>query len=388
MKIVKAKIYLVQSGRIHPVVIQLITDEGIVGIGEAAIAYGVGGTAAAGMLKDLCDRCVLGKDAFRIEELWSEMYDHSFWAKGGGAIVFAAISAIEIAMWDIKGKALGVPIYEFLGGKIRDEVRVYANGWGGRCSTVEELAKAGERTVQQGYDALKCYPLAMPDANTKATLRHPTRRALDRDCARLAVERIRALRDAVGPDVDIMLDLSGGLTTDETIRLCRRWEDLDIFFVEEPADPFDVGALKKISEHVNIPMAVGERLYTRYGFRKVFEEHAADIVQPDIGNTGGIMETKKIAAMAEAYNMRVQPHICGSPLQTAAALQIDACISNFVIQELYPYYSAMPGYVDFIDDPPEQHVKNGRMPIPDLPGLGVNLVEKEIAPFLWAECTA
>src|SRR5258708_33859261 len=137
--------------------------------------------------------------------------------------------------------------------------------------------------------------------------------AIDGDAGNRAYETIKAVRGAVGPGVDIMLDLGGGLTTDETIRLCRRWQALDILFVEEPADPFDVGALHKIAQQIEIPIAVGERLYTRHGFRDIFERRASDIVQPDIGITGGIMEAKKIAATAEAYNIRGQPHIGPSP---------------------------------------------------------------------------
>jgi galactonate dehydratase len=129
MKVTGAKVYLATIDRLHPVLVEVATDEGITGTGEAAVAYGIGGTAAAGMIRDLLQAMVLGKDPFRIEELWSDMYDHSFWAKGGGSIVFAGMSAIEQALWDIKGKALGIPVYEFLGGKCRDQVRTYANGW-------------------------------------------------------------------------------------------------------------------------------------------------------------------------------------------------------------------------------------------------------------------
>ena len=383
MKISEAKIYLIKVGSLHPVLLELITDDGLIGTGEASVAYGLGGTAAAGMIKDLVEGMLRGRDASRIEEIWTDMYDHSFWAKGGGTIVFAGISAIEQALWDIKGKALGVPVYELLGGKLRDDVRVYANGWSYTCNTVDDYAKAAERTVRDGYNALKCYPLSTP--NERGGIRHVSRRSVDRAFADMAYEKVNAVRRAVGPSIDIMADLSGGLTTDETIRFCHRLEELDLLFVEEPSDPSDLGALKKIAEHIEIPIAVGERIYTRYGFRPILECHAADILQPDIGNTGGIAETKKIATMAEAYNTRIQPHICASPVSTAAALQIDACVSNLAIQELYPYRP--PEHFRLVDHAPESDFKNGSLPIPDRPGLGITLVPEEVRPFLWAHCT-
>ncbi len=383
MKITGIKVYLISSGSLHPVIVKVETDEGISGVGEAAIAYGLGGTAAAGMIKDLASRILIGKDPHAIEALWSEMYDHSFWAKGGGAIVFAGISAIEQALWDIKGKALNVPVYQLLGGRIRDRVRTYANGWNIEAVSANDFARAAERPIKDGYTALKCYPLAMPDPS--GTLRHPTRRALNREETELAYQRIKALREVVGPSVEIMLDLSGAMTTDETIRLCQRYEDLGIEFIEEPADPFDIGALKKISEKVNIPIALGERLYTRHGFRKVMETHAADTLQPDVGNTGGILETKKIAAMAEAYNLRVAPHNCASPVCTAATLQVAVNIPNFSILEIYPYWADHPSHLDFTDVVPEYQVKDGYLQVPESPGIGIELIEEKVRPFLWAE---
>jgi galactonate dehydratase len=380
MRVRAVNVYLVAAGKLHPVIVEVETEEGISGIGEAAIAYGIGGTAAAGMVKDLATR-IVGQDPSRIEALWSEMYDHSFWAKGGGAIVFAAISAIEQALWDIKGKALGVPVYELLGGPMRDQIRVYANGWYGAATTPAELATAAERPLRDGYTALKCYPLAVWDGGG---LRHVTNRQVDRSFANLAFDKVRVLREAVGPDVELMLDLSGGLTTDETIRLCRRFDELDITWIEEPADPSDLGALKKISEQVAIPIALGERIYTRAGFRKILEPQAADIVQPDVGNTGGIMEVKKIAAMAEAYNMRVAPHNCASALSTAASLQVAACIPNFMIQEIYPYFPDRPGYVQVLTASPEDEIRGGFIPLPSAPGLGVELAAKRVQPFLFA----
>jgi galactonate dehydratase len=386
LKVSNVKVYLIESGNLHPVIVQITTDEGISGVGEAAIAYGLGGTAAAGMIKDLANRVLIGRDPHDIEAIWSEMYDHSFWAKGGGPIVFAGISAIEQALWDIKGKALGVPVYQLLGGKVRDAVRVYANGWSSETTTAADFARAAERPLKDGYTALKCYPLAFPDP--KGTVRHPSKRALNKEDARLAFDRVKALRDMTGPDIEIMLDLSGALTTDETIRLCQRYEDLDIEFIEEPADPFDLGALKKISEKVNIPIALGERLYTRHGFRKVLEMQAVDIVQPDVGNTGGIMETKKIAAMAESYNLRVAPHNCASPICTAATLHIASNISNFSILELYPYWGRHKGHLDFTDIVPEHEVKNGYLQLPNRPGIGIELVEEKVKSYLWAEIKA
>jgi galactonate dehydratase len=382
MKIEQVRIYLVQSGNFHPVLVEIATDAGITGIGEAAIAYGLGGTAAAGMITDFADRLLIGRDPARIEALCGEMYDHSFWAKGGGAIVFAGIGAIETALWDIKGKALGVPVYELMGGRMRDSVRVYANGWYGKAAKPAEFAKAVERPVGDGYKAVKFYPLAVPDAHG---LRHVSRRMVDREFANLAFEKAKAIRSAVGPDIEIMIDLSGGLTTDETIRLCRRYEELDITWIEEPADAYAVGSLKKISEAIRIPIATGERLYTRGGFRKVLEEHAADIMMPDLGNTGGIFEAKKIAAMAEAYGMRVSPHNCASALSTAACVQLSACLTNFMMLEIYPYLPEAPTYVQVLENSPEDRIKDGFLPLDDAPGLGVRLATQRLKPFLFAE---
>jgi galactonate dehydratase len=383
MKITGVKIYQIAIGGRYPVLVQLFTDNGISGLGDAAVAYGAGTTAAASMVKELAEKFILGKDPFNIEALWSEMYDHTFWAKGGGPIIFAGISAIEQALYDIKGKALNVPVYDLLGGKIRDKARVYANGWSFRANDPEEYALATEKVINDGYTAMKLYPLSTSLNDAEGHIRHVSHRSIDRKAEELAVARVRAVREAVGQDIDLMLDMSAELTTDAIIRIARKVEDQDIMFLEEPVDPFNVEALKKVSEQVQMPVAVGERLYTRYGFRRVMELQAADILQPDIGNTGGIMETKKIAAMAEVYNMRIQPHTCSSPVATAAALQLDACIPNFFIQEIYPY--RIPEHFQIVDHAPELDIKNGYLAIPDKPGLGVELVEEKVKPFLWAQ---
>ncbi|MBN1458730.1 MAG: mandelate racemase/muconate lactonizing enzyme family protein, partial [Armatimonadetes bacterium] len=277
--------------------------------------------------------------------------------------------------------------YELLGGRCRDSVRVYANGWSFRSVTPDEFARAAEKVVADGYTALKLYPLAQPDASDPhGFLRHVSRREIDRAGENLTVARVQAVRKAVGPEVDIMLDMSSELTTDAIIRIGRRVEEFDIFFFEEPVDPFDIAALKKVSEHVHMPIAVGERLYTRYGFRPVMEQHAADILQPDIGNTGGIMETKKIAAMAETYSMRIQPHVCASPVSTAAAMHLSASIPNLLIMELYPYRSEE--HFAVVDEAPELAVHGSHIDISNRPGLGVELMPDRVADYLSAECTA
>jgi galactonate dehydratase len=193
---------------------------------------------------------------------------------------------------------------------------------------------------------------------------------------------VKAVRDAIGPEVDLMLDVNAELTTDAIIRLGRKFEEWDIAFLEEPVDPSDVEALKKVSEHVNIPIATGERITHATVFAALLEMHAADILQPDVGNTGGIMEAKKIAAMAETYNMRIQPHTCSSPVCTAASLQLDAAIANFYIQEIYPY--RVPEHFAIVDHAPELEIRNGYIPISNRPGLGLELMNERVRPFLWA----
>lgn len=383
MKITKINIYRITSGRLRPVIVEILTDEGITGVGEAGIAYGIGGTAASGMIKDIGDRLLIGRNPSRIQEIWGDIYDHSFWAKNGGPIVFAGISAIEQALWDIKGKALGVPVYEMMGGKVRDSVRVYANGWYGDAHSSDDFASASERPLKDGYTALKFYPLARREGRS---LQHPSHRTLDKEATDLAVARVKAVRAAVGADVDIMLDLSGGLTLDQTVRLCERFQEYGVLFIEEPCDPFDDGALERLSNKTTIPIAVGERIYSKAGFRRVFERQAASIIQPDVATSGGLMEVRTISAMAEAYGMRVAPHACGSSVVAAATLQVEANLRSVMFHESYPYFRAEPEHVEVAVNPPEENIRNGFLPIPTGVGLGVEIAKRALQPYLWSCC--
>lgn len=381
MKITSIDIYLAKIDGRSPVIVEMHTDEGISGLGEAALAYGSAAGAACAMIGEMAERFAIGRDPFRIEELWAELYDHTFWARGGGPVVFAAISAIEQCLWDIKARALGVPVYELLGGKLREDHRVYANGWSFRATSPKEIAIAAEKAVAAGYDALKMYPLSEVDPNhPNGIFRHVSHRSYDRDIRDHAVAMVRAVRDAVGPKVDLMVDMSAELTADAIIRVGQALEEFDLMFLEEPVEPTNVAALKQVSEKLNITIATGERLYSRYGFRETIASGAADILQPDIGNTGGLWETKKIAAMAEAYSLRIAPHVCAGPVASAVALHLDASIPNFAIQELYPF--RVPEHFALVDDPVEPRVRNGKVGLPQGIGYGVNLVPERMKEHL------
>lgn len=354
----------------NPVVIRVVTDEGIYGAGEVSLAYGAGAKAAVGILKDYASEYLIGADPMRIESMWEILYRRTFWGQGGGPVIYGGMSAIDEALWDIKGKALGVPVYELMGGKMWDRIHLYANGWyvGRTLVKPEEYAEAALQVVADGYNALKFDPL-MVTADGKWEW---VRRAIDDPKRfRLAVDRVKAVREAVGPDVDILIEMHGNLGVTDAILLGREYEPLRPYFYEEPVDPMNVESMKKVSENVKIPIATGERLYTRYGFRPFIERQALDILQPDIGLTGGLTEVKKIASYADTYNLHVQPHNCGGPVSTAVGVQFDACTSNFIIQEWFPYWQ--DDRYDIVTEALEPQARGSFFEIPDKPGLGIEL---------------
>jgi galactonate dehydratase len=386
LKVTGAEVFVVPAGAQRQPVLRLHTDAGITGVGEAAVGFAIGALGAAGMMEDLVNHLILGQDPFAVEHLWQEMYDHSFWAKGGGSVTFAAISAIETALLDIKGKALGLPVYELMGGKCRDTLRTYCNGWSFTARQPEEFADAARRVIDQGWTALKMYPLANPKTSNDAftTVRHVSGRHLEREDAELAVARVAAVRRAIGPNIELMLDLSGEVTPGDMIRLARRFAEHDILFLEEPSDAMDPAGIRRVRDNVPMPIAAGERVSTRYGFRQLFELEAIDIAQPDLGNTGGLLESKKIAAMAEAFNVRVAPHVCGGPVLNAASLHLSASLPSVLIHELYPFRH--PDHFAYVDRAPEQDVKDGFLPVRHEPGIGIALRDDVVAPHRRAVC--
>jgi galactonate dehydratase len=385
VRINNVKVYCIDKGELHPVLVELGTDEGISGWGEAAVAYGLGAKAAAGMLADLAPK-VIGADPAFPRNVYHEVYDHSFWTKGGGAIVFAALSAIDQALWDIKAKSLNVPVWELFGGAFHESIPVYANGWNYRHDDVLDWARAAERPLKEGYKMLKTYPLAMRLPG--GTLRHVTRRALSPELFDIAVQRVRTLKEVVGQDAEILLDLSGGLNNDQLIRFMAVCEEIGASWVEEPLDPFNLGGYKELRGRWTVPIAAGERVYTRNGFKNLLETGGIDVVMPDVGNCGGIFELVQIAAMAEAYNVRVSPHNCASGLCTAASMQAWMATANPMPLETYPYFPEANNYVQVLKNPPEGRIVNGRLDVPKEPGLGVEVDKDAVAPFLAHEVKA
>jgi galactonate dehydratase len=386
MKIEQANIYHVPTGSRKAVILELVTDDGMSGIGEAGIAYGAGGAAAAQMLREMAERFVLGRNPSAINEIWHDIYDISFWTRNGGAISYAALSAIEQALWDLKGKRLEVPIYELFGGRLRDDLAVYANGWWRGCDSTDEYAAAAATAVERGFTALKFYPLGM--ASEQTVVRHPARRSIDSSAIPLVCDRVAAVRGAVGADVDIMLDFGGGLATDQVLRVCRRLEAFDILFIEEPVDPGSIDAFARIAAGTSIPLAAGERAYGRPGCERLLQTGAVSILQPDVCNSGGLLEARLMAGMAETQNVRIAPHNYGSTLATAVAAQFAAVIPNFMVLEYFPDYDQEPGYLPVLEQPLEARVAGARMPLPDGPGFGVRLDRENIEPWLVSRCEA
>ena len=385
MKVVEVNVYVVETGGFRPPIVELVTDEGLTGIGEGAVGFGIGCYAAGTMISDLAENFVLGQDPGNITSIWNDFYFHTVWGKNGGPIFYAAVSAIEQALWDLKGKALNVPVYELFGGKLRDSLRVYANDWGDKGFVhPEEMAERAVQVVEDGFTCLKMYPLSRFDPVRNLT-RHIKNREVTLEDEKMTTKVVRLVREAIGSEIDLMVDVTSEGPADVMTRIGKNLEEFYLLWYEEPIDAFDVDAYRQLHDKVNIPIATGERLYTRYGFRRIIESRGVDIVQPDPGTCGGLREVWTIGNMAEAHNMRIAPHNCGGPVLTAAAVQMAACLSNLALLEIFPYRPPM--HYDIVENPLEKKIKNGYLDVPTAPGLGVTLNHKTVDPFCVSHLT-
>ena len=355
MKIAHISTTLVDANWRNFTFVQIYTDAGLVGLGEATIRSRE--HAVVGAIEDM-SRVLIGQDPFQIQAHWQMLYQD--FHKRGGVILMAAISALEIALWDILGQALGVPIYQLLGGKLRERVRVYNNGWFEGLCSLEALVQAAQQAVQAGFTALKWNPF------------HSVNGWLSPKQRRQVLEEVAAIRQAVGEEVELLIEAHGLLTPAAAVRVASDLAIYQPFWLEEPLPPEDETAMAFVRRRSAIPIAAGERLYGKYDFARLIEGRAVDIVQPDITYAGGLFETRLIAAMAEARYVGFAPHNSGSPVSTAAALHLAACTPNFLILELPT--NDVPWRAELVE-PAIESPKEGFLEILQRPGLGVKLNE-------------
>lgn len=335
--------------------VQVTTDEGLTGLGESRIVNHA--EALSAYLAEAAPRHLIGRDPFDIESLVLRMRRDDF--SRPGEITMSGIACLEMACWDIVGKALGEPVYRLLGGAVRDKIKAYANGWYRVERTPEEFAAAAKWVGERGYLALKLDPFG------------PGYYELERAEKLKAVALVEAVRDAIGPEVEILLEMHGRFSPATAIEMVRMLEPFGLGWVEEPVPYENLKALKKAAEGMRgVTVATGERIHMRGEYRELFELQAADVIQPDITHLGGILETKKLAAQADTYYVTVAPHNVGGQVSTAAALHLAACTTNFRIQEYFNDF-ADPWLKELVTGLPE--VVDGYFALPDKPGLGLEL---------------
>ncbi|TAK26364.1 MAG: galactonate dehydratase [Chloroflexota bacterium] len=336
--------------------VRVETDEGLVGIGEASLEGRELTVASA--VDDLARR-IVGLDPGEIVSIWQRIHRHGFWR--GGVILNSALSGIEQALWDIKGKKLGVPVYDLLGGPTINRVRLYTHS-GGR--TPEAAAENALMMVERGFTALKTGP-------------SPREYVDERQMIRDLAAKLEKVRLAVGPDIDLMVDNHGRMAPTYAIEMMRALAPFNLLFFEEPIPPDNTKAMAKVAEAKGtMPLATGERLFSKWEYRELLESQIVDVIQPDICHAGGVLELRSIAAMAETYYVKVAPHNPNGPVATAASAHLAASIPNFMILE---YAWSEPHRTEAIKSGPR--VEKGWMELPRTPGLGIELDDAAIARY-------
>lgn len=369
MKITGIKSFLVhppspEGGLIiqkHWLFVKVETDQGIEGWGEAFTMK----DRERSITQHITDltRYLLGRNPFHIKRFTQMAYD--IFAEGRGAVdLFCAVSGIEQALWDIVGKSLKAPVYNLLGGPCRDKIRVYANGWSRGANTPGEMARRAAEVVKRGFTAIKLYPF------------------LNNEDEKAAVANVRAVRETVGPNIDILVDVWRRPAPLQAIRAARMMEELNLFWYEEPVPSDNLDALAEVRRAINVPVVTGECLYTKSEFREVLEKRAADILNPDVGSCGGILELKEIAAMAEPYYVLISPHNFNSTtVALAATLEAAAVIPNFLIVEYFVNFAEAGNAISV--NPIK--VEDGYINLPTGPGLGLEINEDALKKYPFRE---
>ena len=363
MKIVRQKIFVANASRTNFVFVKLYTDEGIEGVGEATLEWKTLTVVAA--LEEL-ERVLVGRDPFAVDAIIDQLHRDSYWRTG--AVFRTALGAIDAALLDIKGKALGVPVYELLGGKHRDRVACYANHWYFGASEPEDYAEKARAAVAMGYKALKWDPFEAADLEMTPQQRRRT------------IDAVAAVRDAVGPDIDLMLDVHGRLNVPTAIKMCHELEPYDLRWIEEPTPPESIDALADVRANSRVPIASGERWYEPSRFLEALSKKAVDILQPDVSHAGGLGETKRIAHLAHAHLIPVAPHNPVGPVMNAMTLHTSVAIPNFSVFETVSM--DVPWRKELVNE--TLVFEDGALLAPTAPGLGVELIEEACERFPYA----
>jgi L-alanine-DL-glutamate epimerase-like enolase superfamily enzyme len=377
----------------YPTRVRISTDEGICGWGEAGIPVMAGREATATFLTEIAPM-IIGMDPLDTEKIWSKLYHGAYWSYAGGSIVFAALSALDIACWDIKGKVAGLPVYKLLGGKTNKKLRTYASqiqlGWGknGKMPvTPEEYAQQALNAVEEGYDCVKVDPfwtdmeglcsspqrIYMPEDKVSPW---EWKKFIKGDQLKAVSQRVGAIRKAVGDGVDIVIEFHGLTDVNTSIQIGRELDQYGCLYYEEPNSSINERFTLALKKGVKTPVATGERIGSALGFQNLIEKRAIDVAQPDLGVVGGFTEMKKVCDLANLHDIGIQIHNMSGPILCAATLHMETAITNFVIHENLAWntlekFRAIGKY--------DYQPVDGQLIVPEIPGIGQELSEKAIA---------
>lgn len=358
MRVTAIETHVCHAYRTNWIFVRVFTDSGLYGVGEATTETRELTVVTA--IKEL-ERHIVGRNPHDVEAFWHDAYRDTYFR--GGPILMSALAGVEMALWDIKGKDLGAPVYQLLGGKVRDAIPCYANGWFAPAKTPAEFAAKARMAVDTGFKGLKWDPFGRAYMN------------LTKEDLHAALDCVEAVADAVGGRADILIEAHGRFNVPTAIRIGRALERFDVLWLEEPIPPDSLGGLAEVRRSIRVPVAAGERLYSRWEYVEFLKMACADFVQPDVSHVGGLMELKKIAAMAECHYIPLCPHNPSGPVANAATLQLAACTPNFYVLEI------MNTDVPYRRQVTTEHVRfrDGLIAIPDGPGLGIDLNVEAIA---------
>ena len=336
-------------------IVRIQTDEGLEGIGESSMLSV--DPIVNSLIQDWSENYLVGKDPLAGQVHWTRLHQDNLGR--GGRLFSTVLSGIDIALWDLRGKILGVPVYQLLGGPFRDKLRVYANGWYTNPASPELIAEEAKKVVSMGYTAMKFDPFGKIAYTT-----------ISPEEAQLSVDRVAAVREAVGPNVDILIEVHARFNVYTAVGLAKRMEQYRPFWYEEPVSQENTNEMRQVRDKIDIPVATGERLYLKFPFFDLVKNEAVDILQPDICNAGGITELHKIGAMAESQHVMMAPHNTNSAVGTVASFHLDTSMPNFLIQEYHAEFYE-PHYFEVVQGLPRQ--QNGYVDLPEGPGLGITL---------------